>query len=71
MTHGEHSAHDDMDAGIYTWSLSDDRLYGDTAIAALFVLDPEQTIRGLPLSHYPAGNPSLYSGIVYPVKKLH
>ncbi|MCM2435347.1 PAS domain-containing protein [Agrobacterium rosae] len=121
LTHGENPADIDMEAGIYTWSLADDRLYGDTAIAALFGLDPLQTIRGLPLSSYidrvhvsdqplltaliakavqdglpysaeyrvrnalnefefvmavgrcfrdPAGNPSLYSGIIYPVRGL-
>ena len=121
LTHGENPADIDMEAGIYTWSLADDRLYGDTAIAALFGLDPLQTIRGLPLSNYlervhvgdqpllsaliskavqdglpysaeyrvrnalnefefvmavgrcfrdPAGNPSLYSGIIYPVRGL-
>ncbi len=109
------------EAGIYTWSLENDRLYGDTAIAALFGLEPAETIRGLPLMSYldrvhtddrpmlaaliakavedglpynaeyrvqnalnefelvmavgrcfrdPAGNPSIYSGIIYPVEKL-
>lgn len=56
LTHEERFAHDDLEAGIYTWSLADDRLYGD-AVGRFF--------------RNPAGNPSLYSGIVYPVKKLH
>src|SRR5687768_10648855 len=107
----------ELEAGIYTWSLEDDRLYGDTAVAALFGLDPERTIRGLPLTTYmarvhegdrqmlaaliaqavrdgrpfnaeyrvrndheefelvmalgrcfrdPTGNPTIYSGIIYP-----
>lgn len=43
---------DEPEAGIYTWDLSSDRLCGDTAIAALFGLDPLQTIRGLPISSY-------------------
>ncbi len=43
---------DQMEAGIYTWSVAEDRLYADTAIAALFGLDPSKTIGGLPLSSY-------------------
>ncbi len=42
----------EIEAGIYTWSMEDDRLYGDTAVAALFGLDPLQTVRGLPLASY-------------------
>ena len=52
MLHIETLISDEQEAGIYTWSLSDDRLYGDSAIAALFGLDPLKTIRGLPLSEY-------------------
>jgi PAS domain-containing protein len=40
------------EAGIYSWCLDTDTLYGDTAIAALFGLDPSATVRGLPLSAY-------------------
>jgi hypothetical protein len=32
--------------------LNDDRLFGDTAVAALFGLDPTLTVKGLPLSSY-------------------
>lgn len=121
LQHLEDTVADQMEAGIYTWSLAEDRLYADTAIAALFGLDPSETIRGLPLSRYiervhaedrreltslitkavedgepynaeyrvknalnqyelvmavgrcfrdPTGNPTLYSGIVYPVLSL-
>lgn len=111
----------EAEAGIYTWSLGEDRVYGDTAVAALFGLDPDLTIQGLPLTAYMArvhdsdrqmlaaliaqavrdgcpfnaeyrvrnnreefevvmalgrcfrdqtGNPTLYSGIIYPVQKM-
>jgi PAS domain-containing protein len=112
----------DIEAGIFTWSLAEDRIYADTAIAALFGLKPDDTIQGrLPLSRYidrvhaddrraltaliakavqdgqphsseyrvqnasdayehvmtvgrcfrnPDGNPSFFSGIVYPVCSL-
>jgi PAS domain-containing protein len=38
--------------GFYTWDISKDILYGDSAIAALFGLDPVETARGLPLADY-------------------
>jgi PAS domain-containing protein len=41
-----------QEAGIFTWSLDTDTLYGDTLIAALFGLDPEETVRGLPLASF-------------------
>ena len=47
-------AHPDEEAGIYTWCLGDDTLYGDTALAALFGLDPAATLRGLPVTNYMA-----------------
>lgn len=40
------------EAGIYTWCLEHDTLYGDTALAALFGLDPAATLRGLPVTDY-------------------
>jgi PAS domain-containing protein len=40
------------EAGVYTWCLSKDLLYGDTLVAALFGLDPDETTRGLPLMSY-------------------
>lgn len=42
----------DEEAGIYTWCLEDDILYGDTALAALFGLDPAATLSGLPVTDY-------------------
>ncbi len=32
---------------IFTWALGDNALYGDTAVAALFGLDPSATLKGL------------------------
>ncbi|TDK29919.1 diguanylate cyclase [Rhizobium deserti] len=40
------------EAGIYSWCLSSDRLYADTAVAGLFGLQSERTTRGLPISDY-------------------
>jgi PAS domain-containing protein len=108
----------EQEAGIYSWNLDTDTAYGDTAVAALFGLDPTKTIIGLPISEYlkriypedqtevarlvseavtsgepyraeyrvmdadntirtvmafgrcfrtPAGNPTLYAGIVHPL----
>jgi PAS domain S-box-containing protein len=42
------------EAGIYTWCLEEDTLYADTALAALFGLDPAATLRGLPVTDYMA-----------------
>jgi PAS domain S-box-containing protein len=42
----------DEEAGIYTWCLEDDTLYADTALAALFGLDPAATLKGLPVTDY-------------------
>ena len=52
MLHVEDIIGNEQEAGIYTWSLADDRLYGDTAVASLFGLDPALTIKGLPLTDY-------------------
>jgi len=41
-----------LEAGIFIWFLDTDTLYGDTTIAALFGLDPQETVRGLPLMNY-------------------
>jgi PAS domain-containing protein len=40
------------EAGFYTWDITQDILYGDTAIATLFGLDSADTQRGLPLADY-------------------
>nr|CAD6437032.1 diguanylate cyclase [Rhizobium sp. Q54] len=40
------------EAGIFTWCLDEERLYGDSAIAAIFGLDPSRTVSGLPVSDY-------------------
>jgi hypothetical protein len=41
---------DDAEAGIFTWSLADNVLYADSAVAALFGLNPMATLLGLPPS---------------------
>ncbi len=45
-------AEPDEEAGIYTWCLENDTLYGDTAVAVLFGLDPAATLRGLSVTDY-------------------
>lgn len=40
------------EAGIFTWCLDEERLYGDSTIAAIFSLDPRRTVTGLPVSAY-------------------
>jgi PAS domain S-box-containing protein len=52
MQHVRVSAQICEEAGIYTWCLEDDTLYGDTALAALFGLDPKKTLSGLPVTDY-------------------
>jgi len=47
-THNE----SDEEAGIYTWCMEDDILYGDTALAALFGLDAAATLSGLPVTDH-------------------
>lgn len=39
-------------AGIFTWDIAENTLYGDAIIAGLFNLDSEQTMEGLPLQDY-------------------
>lgn len=43
---------DDVEAGIFTWCLATDTLFADSAVAALFGLDPYLTVRGLPIADY-------------------
>ncbi|WP_246091634.1 PAS domain-containing protein [Aliirhizobium smilacinae] len=52
MRDSDSYAEPDCEAGIYTWCLEDDILYGDTALAALFGLDPAATLRGLSVTDY-------------------
>ena len=52
------------DAGIYTWDIERNLVFADAALAALFGLDPQETVRGLPLDTYlervhPADKPGL------------
>lgn len=47
------SANDNSgDPGLFSWDLSTDTLYADSALADLFGLQPEKTERGLPLAAY-------------------
>ncbi|MBB3541127.1 PAS domain-containing protein [Rhizobium sp. BK399] len=40
------------DAGIFTWDVTKDLVYADAALAELFGLAAEETMRGLPLQSY-------------------
>jgi PAS domain S-box-containing protein len=40
------------EAGIWTWSLDEDILYADTALAKLFGVNPSEALVGLPIEHY-------------------
>jgi PAS domain-containing protein len=42
------------EAGVYTWVIESNLLYGDSLIADLFGLDPKETERGLPMERYAA-----------------
>lgn len=42
------------EAGIFTWVLESNLIFGDTLVASLFGLDPRQTARGLPFEAYVA-----------------
>jgi PAS domain S-box-containing protein len=43
---------DAADSGIFTWDITKDLVYADSALAELFGLVSEETNRGLPLKHY-------------------
>jgi PAS domain S-box-containing protein len=40
------------DAGIYTWDIVRNLVFADSALAELFGMDPDATVRGLPLEDY-------------------
>jgi len=40
------------DAGFFTWDMGHDLVYGDSALAMLFGLDPYETEHGIPLETY-------------------
>jgi PAS domain-containing protein len=48
----ETTGEDSVDAGIYTWDIEKNLLFADGALAVLFGLDPEETVKGLPLEAY-------------------
>lgn len=41
-----------LDSGIFTWDISTDQFFADSAFALLFGLDPEKTMMGLPMERY-------------------
>ncbi|WDZ81965.1 PAS domain-containing protein (plasmid) [Ensifer adhaerens] len=43
---------DAADSGIFTWDITQDLVYADSALAELFGLVAEETNRGLPLKNY-------------------
>lgn len=47
-----HSNDNSNDAGLYTWDLTTDTLYADSALAELFGLEKSESERGLPLNRY-------------------
>jgi len=40
------------EAGIWTWSIENDMVFADTAVAKLFGLDQEETLHGLPVERF-------------------
>lgn len=40
------------EAGIFTWVVESNLIFGDTLVALLFGLDPRKTVRGLPFENY-------------------
>lgn len=40
------------EAGIFTWVVESNLIFGDTLVASLFGLDPRQTVKGLPFESY-------------------
>lgn len=42
----------DVDAGVFTWELSNDKVYADRAVAALFDLNEGMAERGLPITSF-------------------
>nr|WP_210339693.1 PAS domain-containing protein [Ensifer sp. ENS07] len=48
----ELTAADAADSGIFTWDITQDLVYADSALAELFGLFAEETNRGLPLKSY-------------------
>lgn len=41
-----------LDSGVFTWDISTDQFFADSAFAKLFGLDPEETMVGLPMERY-------------------
>jgi PAS domain-containing protein len=41
-----------LDSGVFTWDISSDQFFADSAFATLFGLDPEETMVGLPMTRY-------------------
>lgn len=41
-----------LDSGVFTWDISSDQFFADSAFALLFGLDSKQTMVGLPMERY-------------------
>lgn len=47
-----HSQPSSLDLGVFTWDISSDQFFADSAFATLFGLDPHETMAGLPMERY-------------------
>ena len=43
-----------IEAGVFSWFLANDTLYGDSLVADVFGFTPEDTAKGMPLDRYVA-----------------
>jgi len=50
--HVDGAASIEPEAGIFTWVLAEDIVYGDTSVASHFGLDSNETVTGLPIGAY-------------------
>lgn len=41
-----------LDSGVFTWDISSNQFFADSALALLFGLEPENTMAGLPMEQY-------------------
>lgn len=52
VNEGEETAVEVEEAGIFMWHVETDLVFGDSAVARVFGLDPDQVLKGLPLVKY-------------------
>lgn len=48
----QHSQPSSLDSGVFTWDISSDQFFADSAFALLFGLDAADTMVGLPMERY-------------------